>query len=363
MNERKHFLDNIRWVTLCFVIVYHVFYLFNSSGVISNINVTGIKACDSICVFIYPWIMCLLFAVSGVSARYQLGKKTNKEFIKDKVRRLLVPSILGMFAYGWITGYSINYYNHIFGEAENTIPGFIKYIVYSLIGSNVLWYAQCLFILSLVLVLIRKIDKKNRLDKLANKVNMPVLFILGLVVWLSSYILNMPLITVFRFGIYGLVYLLGYYVLSRDEIIDKLSKISLPLLLGTLVYGIIFTICNYGVNFGSDAFLTNIFTNIYLWLVILSAFGLFKKYFDKENKFTKYMNSNTFSFYVLHYTVELMTGFYLVEILNLTNFYLVYLLVFLSAVIILPVLSFILKKVPVINTLLLGVKKKEKSKK
>ena len=76
MNERRHYLDNIRWITLCFVIIYHVFYIFNSSGVVSNIGVTGIKELDSICVFIYPWIMCLLFVVSGVSTKYSLNNKT-----------------------------------------------------------------------------------------------------------------------------------------------------------------------------------------------------------------------------------------------------------------------------------------------
>ena len=31
MEKRKHYLDNIRWITLCFVIIYHIFYIFNSS--------------------------------------------------------------------------------------------------------------------------------------------------------------------------------------------------------------------------------------------------------------------------------------------------------------------------------------------
>ena len=70
MNERKHYLDNIRWITLCFVIIYHVFYIFNSSGVVSNIGVTGIKELESICVFIYPWIMSILFVISGVYKKY-----------------------------------------------------------------------------------------------------------------------------------------------------------------------------------------------------------------------------------------------------------------------------------------------------
>ena len=92
MTERKHYLDNIRWITLCFVILYHVFYIFNSSGVVSNIAVTGIKELDCICVFIYPWIMCLLFVVSGVSAKHSLKTRTNKEFIKDRAKRILTQS-------------------------------------------------------------------------------------------------------------------------------------------------------------------------------------------------------------------------------------------------------------------------------
>ena len=110
MNERKHYLDNIRWITLCFVILYHVFYIFNSSGVVSNIGVTGIKELDSICVFIYPWIMCLLFVVSGVATKYALKNKTNKKFLKDRAKRILIPSIVGIFAYGWIGGWMTNYY-------------------------------------------------------------------------------------------------------------------------------------------------------------------------------------------------------------------------------------------------------------
>ena len=48
MNKRKNYLDNIRWITLCVVILYHVFYIFNSSGVISNIGVKGIKNLENI---------------------------------------------------------------------------------------------------------------------------------------------------------------------------------------------------------------------------------------------------------------------------------------------------------------------------
>ena len=221
MSKRKHYLDNIRWITLCVVILYHVFYIFNSSGVISNIGVKGIKELDAICVFTYPWIMCLLFVVSGVSTKYSLKNKSNKEFIKDRAKRILVPSIVGIFAYGWISGWTTNYYGDIFAGNGNMIPGPIKYLIFSLIGTGPLWYAHVLFIASLLIVLIRKIDKKQRLDNLFNKINLPILFLLFLVVWGTSFILNTPVVTVYRWGIYLLMFILGYYVFSNDKIINN----------------------------------------------------------------------------------------------------------------------------------------------
>ena len=359
MEERKHYLDNIRWITLCFVILYHVFYIFNSSGIVSNIGITGIKELDSICVFIYPWIMCLLFVVSGVATKYSLKNKTNKEFLKDRAKRILLPSIVGIFAYGWINGWMTNYYTDIFAGNGDMIPIPIKYIIWSLIGIGPLWYAHVLFISSLLIVLIRKIDKKQKLDSLFNKVNLPILFLLGIVVWGSSYVLNTPVITVYRWGIYLLMFLFGYYIFSNDKVIEKLEKTSIPLGITTLIIGIVFTIINYGVNFGSDEFLTNIFTNIYLWLVILSAFGLSKRFLNFNNKFKIYMNKNNFSFYVLHYTVQIVIAFILVEYIKLNNFIFNYIILALGTIIVLPIIIEIVKRIPIVNKLLLGISKKK----
>ena len=62
-----------------------------------------------------------------------------------------------------------------------------------------------------------------------------------IVVWGSSHILNTPVVVVYRWGIYLLVFLLGYYVFSNDGIIEKLERIAIPQGLITLAIGIIFT--------------------------------------------------------------------------------------------------------------------------
>ena len=35
---RKHYLDNIRWMTVILVVIYHVFYMYNAEGVIGGLG-------------------------------------------------------------------------------------------------------------------------------------------------------------------------------------------------------------------------------------------------------------------------------------------------------------------------------------
>ncbi|MDO4939862.1 MAG: hypothetical protein Q4E54_07900 [Lachnospiraceae bacterium] len=43
-------------------------------------------------------------------------------------------------------------------------------------------------------------------------------------IWGASQILNVPVITVYRFGIYGLGFYLGYFCLSHEAVMQRLSK-------------------------------------------------------------------------------------------------------------------------------------------
>ncbi|MGN0586762.1 MAG: acyltransferase family protein, partial [Oscillospiraceae bacterium] len=139
MNERKHYIDNIRWVTVVLVIIYHAVYMYNSVGVITNISVKGIPQLDALLYFLYPWFMILLFVVAGMSARYSLEKRSGKEFMSQRAKTILVPSVVGIFAYGWINGFITNQYVDMFGGQGDLIPGFIKGMIYCISGIGPLW--------------------------------------------------------------------------------------------------------------------------------------------------------------------------------------------------------------------------------
>ena len=137
---------------------------------------------------------------------------------------------------------------------------------------------------------IRKIDKKEKINNLCQKINLPILFILVLLVWGSSFILNTPLITVYRFGIYLFMMLLGYYVFSNQELIKKLEKISIQLSLISVVTGICYVYTYYGQNYTDNKILNSFFTNLYLWIMILSIMGIGSKFLNFKNKFTVYIS-------------------------------------------------------------------------
>ena len=160
---RKHYLDNIRRTTVIIVLIYHVFYMYNAEGVIGGlgkITNLNVQYYDAFQYLVYPWIMPLLFIVSGISSRLYLEKHSNKEFIKSRTLKLLVPSTIGLLFFQFIQGYvSMSIGGGIEGLKAAGVPSPLIYMIMVASGSGVLWYMHLLWIYSLLLVLIRTIEK------------------------------------------------------------------------------------------------------------------------------------------------------------------------------------------------------------
>lgn len=353
---RKYYLDNIRWITVVLVLIYHVFYMYNISGVPASLGVTnGIHGMDVFPAFVYPWFMVLLFLVSGICARYSLNRRTKKQFLKERVVKLLVPSTLGLFVFQWITGY----FNLTIGNATDKMPGFLIYPISVLSGIGPLWFIQSLFIFSLLLVLILAIDKKDKIWTLGGKANIPVILALFLLIWGSAQILNVPLLTVYRFGIYPVAFLLGYFVFSHDEVLDKIEKIRIPMFIISVGLGVAYSIIFFGCNYTDDHCLKSLITNAYLYSAVLAILGCFKAYLNKHNKISDYMTKASFGIYIVHYPILLAVCY---SLYKFTAIPLIvdYIIAIVAVLILSPCVYEILKRIPVIRFLVLGVRKKDK---
>ena len=94
-NTRKHYLDNIRWITVVIVVFYHVIYMYNAEGilgVVGKITDLDVQYYDVFQYIVYPWFMFLLFMVSGISAKLYLDNHTNKEFVKTRTTRMTMTA-------------------------------------------------------------------------------------------------------------------------------------------------------------------------------------------------------------------------------------------------------------------------------
>ena len=205
---RKNYLDNIRWFTVVLVVIYHVFYMYNAEGivgVVGKITNLDVQYYDVFQYVVFPWFMVILFMVSGISSKLYLDNHTNKEFIKSRTRKLLVPVTIGLFAFQFIQGYVNVSISGVIQSDEMPMIG--KVIATILSGIGVLWYMQLLWLFSLFLVLIRKIEK-GKLLKLGEKTGFLVLVALVVPAFFSAQILNTPLIVVYRFGYYFFAFFL-----------------------------------------------------------------------------------------------------------------------------------------------------------
>lgn len=309
---RKYYLDNIRWMTIVLVVIYHVIYIFNGVqpfGVIGPFR--EIQYQDAVQYLLYPWFMVLLFVVSGMSSRYYLEKHTEKDFIKSRTRKLLVPSTIGILVFGWIQGY----YNMQIGSAFETmdtaaVPGPVLYLIMAASGIGVLWFIQMLWFYSLLLVLIRKLEK-DRLYQVCEKCGVVGLLLFTVLIYLSAQVLNTPVVTVYRFGIYGTAYLIGYFVLSHESVTDRLGRFRVPLAAAAIAAGTGYTVLFFGENYAVEPAINHVLACVYAWIMTLAVISFMKTKGDRETSVTRWMAKRSWGLYIFHYLPLSMAAYYL----------------------------------------------------
>lgn len=219
--RRYAYLDHIRWMTVLLVIVYHVCYLFNGVGIFGGVpNARNLPFLDTISGTVYPWFMVLLFVVAGMCARFALVQQGNRTFLRNRARKLLVPSTLGLFVLHWVTGYL----NIRMGGAVDTIPKPMLYPISVLSGIGPLWFVQLLFLFSAILVLIRRIDRNDHLFRIGEKCPSWLICAFALLIWGAAQVGNMPVITTYRIGIYLTAFLLGYAVFAHETVMERVER-------------------------------------------------------------------------------------------------------------------------------------------
>ncbi|MBR5771820.1 MAG: acyltransferase [Clostridia bacterium] len=354
---RKHYLDNIRSFTIGLVVIFHVIYMFNGearAGVVGPFR--EVQYQDALQYILYPWMMILLFIVAGMCSRYYLESHTIKQFVKSRTLKLLVPSTIGLFVFHWIQGYFNMQLSGAFDKIE--APKFMLYPIMAVSGIGVLWFIQVLWLFSMVLALIRKYEK-GKLYNLTAKSGIALAAALVLPVYGSSFILNTPVIVCYRFGIYAMTFFIGYFVFAHDEVIERISRFSIPLIILSVILAGVYIYTHFGDNYAENPVFNSIPAIAFAWSACLAILGSGCRWFNRKTAFSAIAAKRSFGLYVFHY-LPLSASAYLLHKYTALTALPTYLIVLVCGFAGGLLLYEIMSRIPFIRWATLGIKKEKK---
>jgi surface polysaccharide O-acyltransferase-like enzyme len=362
---RKHWIDNLRWVTVLLVLLYHVIYFYNNKGVFGGIGGfgDGPQYQDVVMYILYPWFMPLLFILAGISSRYALEKQTAKEWFRARTRKLLVPGTIGLFVFHWMVGY----FNTVVAAREGVfgeMPAVGRYIMCAVSGTGPLWFIQVLWLLCIVLLIVRAIDRKDRFWNWCGKAGIVTIILLGVLFWAGEQtLIKNPrpetadgLINLYKPLFYLVPFLLGYFVFSHDEVQEKVGKVWLPLVICAAAAGIALIVTTFGQDNTSPQYLGSPLNCLYGWLACLAMMGWFKTKFDTTNKFAGYMTRSSYGLYIVHYLVIASFG-YMMKMYTQLPPVAMYLILGVAVFALSPLLYEVLHRIPFIRWCIFGEKR------
>ena len=305
---RKHYLDNIRWITVVIVVIYHVLYMYNAEGILGGlgkITDLAVQPWDIFQYLVYPWFMPVLFVVAGISSRLFLERHTDREYLRSRTLKLLVPSTIGLFVFQFLQGYvSMSLSDSFHGLSEAGVPKMVRFLIMVASGSGVLWFMHLLWVYSLILILLRRIEK-GRLLKLGAKTPVWMVILFYFPIWGAAQILNTPIISVYRFAFYFVFFVLGYYVFSHDEVMEILKKYAVFLIAlaaaACIAFSVLYFIVKGGLNYADRPINRYPLFSACAYLGSLAMLGGMARFGDIDNGFTRWMSKKSFGLYVFHY--------------------------------------------------------------
>lgn len=325
-RERRYDIDWLRVIAILAVYLHHIGMPFNGDK-FHIMNAESSKTLDDIMVFFEQFRLPLLFLVSGTGTIFAFSRRTWTGFLKERSIRLLIPLVFGVFVIVPPQTYFENSqeFTSYFQVYSNLILN---------LEANHLWFIENLFVMScfaIPLILFLKSPKSNAvkfwIEKSASKKY-------GLFLWVVPLILLFILLkkifpddskditNLSSTFFYGYFFIAGMFFASTENIwiyLKTYRKFNFVLfLLSTLVfYGYYFLPRQYIAPYLTLSIRWDIWffvCALVSWSVVLTVLGYGQVWFNKESELVKKSNEAIYPFYILHQTVIVVFGYYIIQL-------------------------------------------------
>jgi glucans biosynthesis protein C len=357
-SVRRYDLDWLRVLGILTVFVFHSLRFFSLEDWHVKNPITYLPV-QNVLEFLGFWMMPLIFFVSGAGIYFALRDariRSAGKFIKDKVLRLFVPLVVNVFTLIIVQIYLERISHQQFvGSFWQFLPHYFDGIYgfggnFSIVGNH-LWYLAVLFLFSLVLLPILVALKTSLGSRLLGKLTgllsrFGLFYLLIFAVLLSWNLISPDSILGFdkfnwNLGVYLSMVLMGYIFASDDRLMQSVTRFRWV----SLTLAALFTVL---------AIRGEVHDDMILWSYVLTFVGFARKYLNLNTPLLKYANEAVLPFYILHQTVLLVIGFFVVQ-WDLPTFVKWAMIAFTSFTAVMGIYEFAIRRVNVLR-ILFGMK-------
>lgn len=325
---RKYYFDWLRVLVVLLIIPHHVAVTYSHIG---KGYVYTEEPINSLYYFIQSdflnlWFMIILFFISGISAYYSISKRDYKGFIKERIKKLVIPVLFYLLILGPLTAFYVqtNYYNIDLALNEFYLDYLNNIQVY--LGWAQMWYCVYLFTFSIITLPLLKYLLKNRKivdsfnDHLMKKYNLflPMVFIILVEVLLRPYFPGYQnLINDWaNFIVYLSFFILGFFVSQSINIFNKIRYLFKYFITISIISTILYIFIHYNNldQIWENKFILPILKGFaeYSWVMVLITIS--KNYLNFNNKILKELSKSSFGLYIFHYSILTIINAHLLPI-------------------------------------------------
>jgi surface polysaccharide O-acyltransferase-like enzyme len=328
--QRRVDLDWLRVIGILTVFIFHSVHFFDT-GDWSVKNSTHYAWVDIFMSVLASWMMPIFFVISGAAVYFVINRSGFGKFAKDKVLRLAVPLVVGVFTHAAWQVY-LERISH--GQFDGSFWQFIPHYFDGLygFGGNFawmglhLWYLLVLFLYSLLLYpLFRWLSGGGRavLGAIGEFLARPgAIYPLALPIMLLISILD-PSKPLGRrdFGGWSLLphllfFVYGFIMISNDRLQQNILKLRWVSLAGGVVAFVALRLSRVvaAPAYGNASFiLVNSLYALMGWFLLLAILGFGMRLLTKTTPLLQYANDAVLPFYILHQTVLFTIGYVVVQ--------------------------------------------------
>ncbi len=357
---RKRYLDILRLFCVILLIPFHTMMMYNTWGDEQYVPKAPLEAASWFVRLSYPWLISLMFAIAGMSARYSLQKRTPAKYAVERLMRLGLPLLTGVLLItpflSYIAdvsnnGYSGGYIAH-YAVFFTKLTDFSGY--YRGFGLAHLWFLWFLLVISLVVLPVYLFGKRyprfmewskgtvalmlvlgvvqalaDNMLNVSSKIlaQYTVLFVVGLFVlsymewskWPIAFILVLGVVQVLAddalnfdgrsLAQYFVLFLIGLSILSHEEVQKKLEKFRFAFLAAVLGVGALYV---FAIRLDWRGLTYDVPYYLYGYLTMLTLLGFGRRRLNVRNKVLTRAAANSQLYYILHYPILIAAAYFLI---------------------------------------------------